>query len=99
MCVVPKIDRLLATADSYLTGTPREHAPNVPIPLHTVVKLTPQVYTCTEERFPLSSLAPQDGSDAAAVPEGGGAPGTTGAGADDVFAMELNADEMNAPSC
>ena len=81
---------ILRVLYSYLTGTPREQAPNVPIPLHTVVKLTPQVYTCTEERFPLSSLAPQDGSDAAA-PETPGAEG--------MFQMELNADEMNAPSC
>ena len=69
---------ILRVLYSYLTGKPREQAPSVPIPLHTVVKLTPQVYTCTEERFPLSSTGrPRtlsravsvDGASAAPEPE------------------------------
>lgn len=31
---------------AYLTGIPREEAPLLPIPLHTLVKLTPHVYSC-----------------------------------------------------
>ena len=91
---------ILRVLYSYLTGKPREQAPSVPIPLHTVVKLTPQVYTCTEERFPLSGVdlgqlrtlskaVSVDGASAAPEPEpeAEAEPG------------ELTEQELNAPSC
>ena len=31
-------------------------APNLSIPLHTLIKLTPRVYTCDEERLSMSQL-------------------------------------------
>jgi len=47
----------------YLKGIPRENAPVVAMPLHTIVKLEPRSYECTEERIPLmldSEGKPQD---------------------------------------
>ncbi len=38
---------------SYFLGLPVEHTPYVPIPLHTVIKLTPKAYGCDEERVHL----------------------------------------------
>ena len=35
---------------SYFMGLEREKAPFVPIPLNTVIKLTPGTYECEEER-------------------------------------------------
>lgn len=38
---------------AYLMGLPREDAPYVSIPLNTVIKLEPKVYSCDEKRFKL----------------------------------------------
>eukprot|EP00301_Raphidiophrys_heterophryoidea_P027957 c9911_g1_i2.p1 GENE.c9911_g1_i2~~c9911_g1_i2.p1 ORF type:complete len:304 (+),score=52.60 c9911_g1_i2:289-1200(+) len=45
----------------YFMGLPREKAPSVPFPLHTVVKLSLDTYTCHCEHFP---LLPSDESEA-----------------------------------
>lgn len=37
----------------YLCGLPRQEAPRVSMPLHTVIKLQPRAYECEEERSPL----------------------------------------------
>mmetsp|Transcript_1230 Transcript_1230/g.3000 ORF Transcript_1230/g.3000 Transcript_1230/m.3000 type:complete len:503 (+) Transcript_1230:106-1614(+) len=47
----------------YLKGIPREQAPLISMPLHTIVKLEPHAYDCDEERVPLmldSEGNPQD---------------------------------------
>merc|ERR1712032_623257 len=47
----------------YIKGLPREAAPKVAMPLHTVVKLDVHTYGCDEEIFPLmldSEGVPQD---------------------------------------
>ena len=36
-------------------GIPREEAPMLPIPLHTLIKLQPDVYSCAEERVQLTT--------------------------------------------
>jgi broad specificity phosphatase PhoE/predicted kinase len=38
---------------AYLQGIPRERCPYLPIPLHTVIELTPHAYGCHETRMPL----------------------------------------------
>jgi len=89
---------ILRVLYSYLTGKPREQAPSVPIPLHTVVKLTPQVYTCTEERFPLSSTGmPRTLSKAVSVDGASAAPEPDPE--PDSEPDELTEQELNAPSC
>lgn len=85
---------ILRVIYAYLTGAPREEAPNVPIPLHTVVKLTPQVYSCMEERFPLSSVRPS-----AEPISTDSEPEPASAGWGDQQQGELAEDEKNAPSC
>lgn len=40
---------------AYLMDTPPKDCPHLPMPLHTVLELTPTAYGCTERRFPLSS--------------------------------------------
>jgi len=42
---------------SYFQGLPVENTPHVPIPLHTVIKLTPRAYGCDEERLDLGPAA------------------------------------------
>lgn len=42
---------------SYFLGLPVERTPYVPIPLHTVIKLTPKAYGCDEERVDLGPEA------------------------------------------
>eukprot|EP00298_Acanthocystis_sp_HF-20_P003779 c14125_g1_i1.p1 GENE.c14125_g1_i1~~c14125_g1_i1.p1 ORF type:complete len:484 (+),score=174.95 c14125_g1_i1:34-1452(+) len=44
---------ILRVLCAYFQGLPREAAPSIPIPLHTVVKLTLDTYDCTVETFPL----------------------------------------------
>lgn len=84
---------ILRVIYAYLIGAPREEAPNVPIPLHTVVKLTPQVYSCTEERFPLSSVTPSaEPISRSPEPEPEPEPVVE-------KQQELGEEEMNAPSC
>jgi len=46
---------------AYYLGLPRERAPYVSIPIHTVIKLTPLVYECREERFELLKTTHDDG--------------------------------------
>ena len=41
---------------SYFVGKPLEDAPHIPMPLHTVIELTPQMYGVTERRFDLLKL-------------------------------------------
>jgi len=38
---------------AYFQGVPRERCPYLPIPLHTVIELTPHAYGCHEMRMPL----------------------------------------------
>jgi broad specificity phosphatase PhoE/predicted kinase len=38
---------------AYFRGIPRERCPYLPIPLHTVIELTPHAYGCHETRLPL----------------------------------------------
>jgi 6-phosphofructo-2-kinase / fructose-2,6-biphosphatase 3 len=38
---------------AYFQGIPRERCPYLPIPLHTVIELTPHAYGCHETRMPL----------------------------------------------
>lgn len=38
---------------AYLMDTPAEECPRLPIPLHTVIELTPTAYGCEETRVPL----------------------------------------------
>jgi broad specificity phosphatase PhoE/predicted kinase len=38
---------------AYLMGVPTAEVPSLPIPLHTVIKITPNAYGCEEERFEL----------------------------------------------
>lgn len=38
---------------AYFQGIPRERCPYLPIPLHTVIELTPHAYGCHETRLPL----------------------------------------------
>ena len=38
---------------AYCQGVPRERCPYLPIPLHTVIELTPHAYGCHETRVPL----------------------------------------------
>lgn len=38
---------------AYFHGVPRERCPYLPIPLHTVIELTPHAYGCHETRTPL----------------------------------------------
>jgi broad specificity phosphatase PhoE/predicted kinase len=38
---------------AYFQGVPRERCPYLPIPLHTVIELTPHAYGCHETRMPL----------------------------------------------
>lgn len=38
---------------AYFQGVPRERCPYLPIPLHTVIELTPHAYGCHESRVPL----------------------------------------------
>ncbi|MDH5676383.1 MAG: 6-phosphofructo-2-kinase/fructose-2,6-bisphosphatase [Myxococcales bacterium] len=38
---------------AYFMGVEPERCPHLPIPLHTVIKLTPHAYGCHEERVPL----------------------------------------------
>ena len=92
---------ILRVLYSYLTGKPREQAPSVPIPLHTVVKLTPQVYTCTEERFPLSSTTgrPRTLSKAVSVDGASAAPEPEPEPESESEPEELTEQELNAPSC
>ena len=45
---------------SYFVGKPLEDAPHIPMPLHTVIELTPQMYGVSERRFEL--LPPQHSS-------------------------------------
>lgn len=40
---------------AYLMDTPPRDCPHLPMPLHTVLELTPNAYGCTERRFPLAS--------------------------------------------
>lgn len=42
-------------------GLPRERAPYVSVPIHTVIKLTPLVYECREERYELLKTEHDDG--------------------------------------
>lgn len=44
---------ILRVLYAYFMGKPREACPNVSIPLNTVIKLTPTVEGCLEERFTL----------------------------------------------
>jgi len=46
---------------AFYMGLPRERAPYVSIPIHTVIKLTPSVYDCKEERFELLKTHHDDG--------------------------------------
>lgn len=46
---------------AFYMGLPRERAPYVSIPIHTVIKLTPSVYDCREERFELLKTDHDDG--------------------------------------
>ncbi len=39
---------------AYVMDTPPRECPHLPMPLHTVLELTPNAYGCTERRFPLS---------------------------------------------
>jgi broad specificity phosphatase PhoE/predicted kinase len=43
----------------YLTGRPQEECPYVPIPLHTVIELTPTAYGYDEHRVELEPLLPE----------------------------------------
>jgi broad specificity phosphatase PhoE/predicted kinase len=47
----------------YLSGRPQEECPHVPVPLHTVIELTPTAYGYEERRIALEPLLP-DRSDA-----------------------------------
>jgi 6-phosphofructo-2-kinase/fructose-2,6-biphosphatase 2 len=38
---------------AYFQGVSRERCPYLPIPLHTVIELTPHAYGCHETRLPL----------------------------------------------
>jgi broad specificity phosphatase PhoE len=40
---------------AYLMDTPPRDCPHLPMPLHTVLELSPNAYGCTERRFPLSA--------------------------------------------
>ncbi len=40
---------------AYLMDTPPRDCPHLPMPLHTVLELSPNAYGCTERRFPLAS--------------------------------------------
>jgi broad specificity phosphatase PhoE len=39
----------------YLMGKPQDECPHVPVPLHTVIELTPTAYGYEERKFPLDS--------------------------------------------
>ena len=70
---------------AYLMGIKREEAPLLPIPLHTLIKLRPNVYSCDEQRMELvtKSVRFSTGEDANAVSPAAGrtmrqqTPGTT----------------------
>ena len=47
---------ILRALTAYLKGQPLREAPHLPMPLHTLLALTPHSYGCHEERRPL--LAP-----------------------------------------
>jgi broad specificity phosphatase PhoE/adenylylsulfate kinase-like enzyme len=40
---------------AYLMDTPPRECPHLPMPLHTVLELSPSAYGCTERRFPLAT--------------------------------------------
>ncbi len=40
---------------AYLMDTPPRDCPHLPMPLHTIIELTPNAYGCTERRYPLPS--------------------------------------------
>ena len=46
---------------AYYAGYPREEAPQLSIPLNTVIKLTPRTYSCDEERICLLEINQEDG--------------------------------------
>lgn len=46
---------------AHYMGLPREQAPHVTIPIHTVIKLTPHCYGCQEQRFELLHTDHDDG--------------------------------------
>jgi 6-phosphofructo-2-kinase / fructose-2,6-biphosphatase 3 len=43
----------------YLTGLPQEECPFVPIPLHTLIELTPTAYGYEERRINLEPVLPE----------------------------------------
>jgi broad specificity phosphatase PhoE len=45
---------------AYFQGVPRERCPHLPIPLHTVIELTPHAYGCHESRMPLEPRLDSD---------------------------------------
>jgi broad specificity phosphatase PhoE/predicted kinase len=45
---------ILRALYAYLMDTPPRDCPHLPMPLHTVLELTPNAYGCTERRFPLA---------------------------------------------
>ncbi|HEV3351229.1 MAG TPA: histidine phosphatase family protein, partial [Methylomirabilota bacterium] len=47
---------------AYFQGVPRERCPYLPIPLHTVIELTPHAYGCRETRVPLEPRLDPDGA-------------------------------------
>ncbi len=51
----------------YFLDLPQEKIPHLDVPLHTVIKLTPKAYGCTEERFFLVSFGSGAGAGAPAL--------------------------------
>jgi broad specificity phosphatase PhoE len=49
---------------AYLMDRPTKEVPYLPIPLHTIIRLTPITYACEEERTGLSPTPPSDGGSA-----------------------------------
>jgi broad specificity phosphatase PhoE/predicted kinase len=60
--VVIAHNAVLRALYAYFQGVPRERCPYLPIPLHTVIELTPHAYGCHETRLPLKPRL--DSSDA-----------------------------------
>ena len=47
---------------AYFQGVARERCPYLPIPLHTVIELTPHAYGCHETRLPLKPRLDSSGA-------------------------------------
>jgi broad specificity phosphatase PhoE len=54
----PPLAVVLRCLYAYFLDLPNEEVPYLSIPLHTVIKLTPQAFGCSEKRFKLMENQP-----------------------------------------